>query len=137
MKRGWRSPAPFHFWCSLDCLEVLFVQSRINQNKDVKIYAPQTNVLRGKADLGTMGHTRRNAERESPFCTDNASPVAQWTEELLPQTRSPAARTGFQHRNGDRKEPSPCSLLRRENHFKIQIFAGRCFPAFENTWQET
>ncbi|MCG6534811.1 MAG: hypothetical protein L7F78_08995, partial [Syntrophales bacterium LBB04] len=95
----------------------------------MKIDAPQTNVFRGKADLGTMGHMRRNAERKPSFCSNNTSPVTHRTEKLLPQACSPASRAQFQVRDGVRGEPSPCSLLRGEEHIKIQILARRRLSA--------
>jgi hypothetical protein len=59
------------------------VQAGIDQNKDVKIHSPQTDVLRGNADLGTMADMRRDTERKPSFCSNNASPIALRTEKLF------------------------------------------------------
>jgi hypothetical protein len=87
------------------------VQGRIDQDKDVKIHAPQANVFRGKADLSSVAYMRRDTEREPSFCPDNASPIANRTEKLLPQTPSVTSRAGFEHGDGDRKKTTPCGFL--------------------------
>jgi len=117
-------------------LEVLLVQGRIDQDKDVKLHAPQANVFRGKADLSSVAYMRRDAERKPSFGPDNPSPRADRTEKRLPQTPSVTSRAGFEHRDGDRKKTTPRGFLWREYHFKIQILANRCFSALEKARQK-